>query len=197
MHSTDEFALIDQMIATTKIISSYSGGSCLMNTDRLVSTFCDLVKIPSETPDDREFISHLEKIFEKQGAKILKDDFGNLIAKFSAKDSSKKEPLAFCCHADTVKPGVGIEPVIDKEKGLISSKGNTILGADDKAGIAAILEMINSIKKAPPMEIIITRCEESGTLGSTNMDYKLIDSKIAYVLDEELVNEIIIGLLQK
>lgn len=39
---------------------------------------------------------------------------------------------------DTVKPGIGIEPVI--EDGIIRSKGNTILGGDDKSGIAAILK---------------------------------------------------------
>ena len=164
-----------------------------MNTDRLITTFCDLVRIPSETPDDKEFVSYLEKIFKKEGAKTLTDDFGNLVAKFDAKDSSKTESIAFCCHADTVKPGLGIEPLVDREKGVISSKGSTILGADDKAGVAAIIEMIKSIKKAPPIEVIITRCEESGTLGSTNLDYKLISSKMAYVLDEELVDEIIIG----
>jgi tripeptide aminopeptidase len=164
-----------------------------MNIDRLITTFCELVKIPSESPEDREFVAYMEELLKKEGAKTQKDDYGNLIAKFPAKNSSKTEPIAFCCHADTVKPGLNIEPVIDKDKGLISSKCETILGADDKAGIAAVIEMIRSVEKAPPIEVIITRCEESGTLGSSNMNYKLIDSKMAYVLDEELVNEIIIG----
>ena len=50
-----------------------------MNTDRLITMFCDLIKVPSETPDDKEFISYLEKIFKEEGAKTQNDDFGNLI----------------------------------------------------------------------------------------------------------------------
>lgn len=162
-----------------------------MNKERLITTFCDLVKIPSETPNDREFISYLEKLFKKDGAQTFLDSYGNLVAKFSAKNSSRTEPIAFCCHADTVKPGIGIIPII--ENGIVKSKNDTILGADDKAGIAILIEIIKSSEKHPPLEIIITRCEEIGTEGSSNLDYSLIKSKIAYVLDEEDVSEIIIG----
>ena len=162
-----------------------------MNSERLIATFCELVKIPSETPNDREFVSYLEKLFRKEGAETHLDTYGNLVAKFSAKNSANKEPLAFCCHADTVKPGIGIEPVIDN--GIIRSKGDTILGADDKAGIAILIEILKSSEKHPPLEFIITRCEEIGTEGSSNLDYSLIKSKMAYVLDEENIDEIIIG----
>ncbi|MCX6112790.1 MAG: M20/M25/M40 family metallo-hydrolase [Proteobacteria bacterium] len=162
-----------------------------MNKERLITTFCELVKIPSETPNDKEFISYLEKLFKKEGAQTQLDSYGNLVAKFAARNSSTKEPIAFCCHADTVKPGIGIEPVI--ENGIIKSKGETILGADDKAGIAILIEMIKSSAKHPPLEFIITRCEEIGTEGSSNLDYSLIKSKIAYVLDEENIEDIIVG----
>jgi len=56
----------------------------------------------------------------------------------------------FCCHADTVKPGIGIQPIVDLEKGIIKSKGDTILGADDKGGIAEVLEMLRTAKKTSP-----------------------------------------------
>jgi tripeptide aminopeptidase len=162
-----------------------------MNSQRLITTFCDLVTVPSETPNDREFVSHLEKLFKKEGAHTRTDAYGNLVAKFPSKNSKNNEPVAFCCHADTVKPGIGIRPV--KENGIIRSTGDTILGADDKAGIAVMLEMIRSASKHPPIELIITRCEEIGTEGSTNLDYSLISAKFAYVLDEEAVDEIIVG----
>ena len=162
-----------------------------MNKERLINTFCELVKIPSETPNDREFVSYLEKFFKKEGAQTSLDSYGNLVAKFSAKNSSSMEPIAFCCHADTVKPGAGITPVVENDR--IRSSGDTILGADDKAGIAILIEMVKSSSKHPPIEIIISRCEEIGTEGSANLDYSLIKSKIAYVLDEEEIAEIIIG----
>jgi len=161
-----------------------------MNTQRLIDNFCDFVKIPSESPNDQEFIAYLEKFFGKmEGAKTKKDAYGNLVVKFPAKNSSSKETVGFACHADTVKPGVGIKPIV--KDGVIKSSGDTILGGDDKAGIAEIAEMLLCAKKHPPIEVIIVRCEEPGCLGSSNMDYSIVDSKMAYVFDSEEMNEIV------
>ncbi len=162
-----------------------------MDSKRMIDLFCELVKIPSESPNDKEFVAYMEKLLKKEGAKTVKDSFGNLIATFPAKGSNSREYVGFACHADTVKPGIGIEPII--ENGIIRSKGDTILGADDKAGIASILEAIRSAQKRPPIEFIITRCEEIGTEGSSKLDYSLIQSKMAYVIDEESIEEIVIG----
>ena len=162
-----------------------------VNVDRLISTFCELVKIPSESPDDNEFIDHLSSLFKMMGGRPKKDSYGNLIVKFDAKNSKNKTSLAFSAHADTVKPGIGIEPIVEKDR--IKSNGKTILGADDKAAIAQIMEMIRTADKRPPLEIIITRCEEPGSWGSANLDYSMLDSKLAYVLDMEYPQEIVVG----
>ena len=162
-----------------------------MNSQRLLDTFCEMVKIPSESPNDKEFVAYMENILIKEGAKTVKDSFGNLIAKFPALNSNKKEMTAFGCHADTVRPGIGIQPVI--KDGIIRSKGDTILGADDKAGIAEFLEAFRSAKKRPPIEFILTRCEELATEGSVKMDYSLVSSKTAYVLDEDNIEDVVIG----
>ncbi len=164
-----------------------------MNTERLISTFCELVKIPSESPDDKEFISYVEKFLKIEGSKTKIDAYGNLIVKFKAKNSTNKTPIAFCCHADTVKPGRNIKPIVDLEKGIIKSDGTTILGADDKAGIAELIEMIRAAEKHPPIEIIITRCEEIGSLGAKNLDFSLLSSKAAYVLDMDSPDELVVG----
>ncbi len=162
-----------------------------MNSQRLLDTFCELVKIPSESPNDKEFVAYMEQLLIKEGAKTTKDAFGNMVAKFPALNSDKKEYVAFACHADTVKPGIGIKPVI--KDGEIKSSGDTILGADDKAGIAEFLEAFRSTKKRPPMEFILTRCEELATEGSTKMDYSIVSSKMAYVLDEDNIKDVVIG----
>ena len=162
-----------------------------MDKTRMIETFCELVKIPSVAPNDKEFIAYMEQLLQKEGAKTVKDTFGNLVASFAAKNSSSTEYVAFGCHADTVNPGINIEPVIDN--GVIRSNGETILGADDKAGIAMVLEMLRSAKKHPPVEFILTRCEELGIEGSSKLDYSLIKSKMAYVLDHETVDEVVIG----
>jgi len=163
----------------------------LMNRENFISTFCDLVKIPSEAPHDVEFISHMEKFFKAEGGKTHKDKYGSLVVKFAAKNSKSTSTIGFVCHADTVKPGMNIKPIIDGD--IIRTDGSTVLGADDKAGIAGIIEILRSAKKHPPIEAIITRCEEPGSLGAINLDYSLIDSKMAFVLDMEYLNELVVG----
>jgi tripeptide aminopeptidase len=162
-----------------------------INTDRMVQSFCEMVKIPSEAPDDQKFISYMENIWKNMGAKTQKDAYGNLVAAFSAKNSQKTEPVAFATHADTVKPGIGIEPII--KDGIISSNGSTILGGDDKAAIAEITETLLCAEKHPPVELILTRCEEIGTLGSSNFDYSMIKSKTAYAVDTCSIEEVVVG----
>ena len=59
----------------------------MINTERMVYCFCEMVAIPSESPDDQEFVSYLDKLFVKEGYKTQKDSFGNLIVKIPAKKS--------------------------------------------------------------------------------------------------------------
>jgi len=163
-----------------------------VDMDRFLRTFSEFVKVPSESPNDQEFISYLEKFFGKmKDVKTVKDSYGNLIAKIPAKNSSSKISVAFAAHADTVSPGVGIKPIV--ENGIVRTDGTTILAADDKAGLAEIVEMLYCAEKHPPIEVIITRCEELGDFGSLNLDYSLVDSKMAYVLDMEYPEKITVG----
>ncbi len=162
-----------------------------INTDRLVNTFCELVKIPSESSNEAQFIDYMDKFFKIEGAKTKKDAYGNLIARFASKNSNNKNILGFICHADTVKPGVGIRPIVESDK--IRSHGDTILGADDKAGLAEVIEMLRTAQKHPPIEVILTKEEEIGSLGSVNLDYSLVASKMAVVLDMENIDELVVG----
>lgn len=154
-----------------------------MNTDRMINNFFEQVRIPSESPNDQEFISYFAEFSKKEGWSSVKDAYGNLIVKVPALNSKSKEYLGLCVHADTVKPGVGIDPYRDGDH--IKSRGETILAADCKSGLAEIVEAVRSATKRPPIEIILTRCEEIGSLGSKNLDFSLVESKIAYVLDGE------------
>jgi len=164
----------------------------MIDKGRLIKTFCELVRIPSVSPDDKEFIAYMEKLLKKEGAKSTTiDTFGNLIARFDAKNSSSKDAVLFSCHGDTVSPGIGIEPVVEEK--VIRSKGDTILGGDDKGGIAEIVEMLRSAKKHPPLEIVITRCEEIVPAGAEMLDYSLLKSKMGYVIDMDAPSDVIIG----
>jgi len=158
---------------------------------RLIDHFLEMVKIPSESGNEKEMIEYLEKEFQKLGAQTTVDGYGNLIAKINAKGCTGKDPILLSCHADTVKPGVGIKPVIDND--IIKSDGTTILGADDKAGIAEMLEALRTAEVYPPIEIAISRQEEVGLLGVKNMDYSLISAKKGFLLDNDTLDTIVIG----
>ncbi|MBP8718099.1 MAG: M20/M25/M40 family metallo-hydrolase [Candidatus Atribacteria bacterium] len=158
----------------------------------IIEYFFQMVKIDSESGEEQKFLKFLENLFQEElGAKTQYDNYGNLIININAKNSQKEEPILFCGHADTVKPGKGIEPVL--KKGVIYSNGATILGADDKAGIAELLMALKKANKYPPIEILITRQEEMGLSGSSFVDKNLIKAKKGYVLDTEALEEIVIG----
>ena len=82
--------------------------------ERLVNTFCEMVKIDSESGNEERFISYVKEMLQDElDADCSIDGHGNLIARIPAKDSVDAEPIFLGAHADTVKPGVGIEPVVD------------------------------------------------------------------------------------
>ena len=158
---------------------------------RLVDQFLEMVRIPSESGNEKEMIEYLARKFQKLNAQTTIDNYGNLIARISAKGCKDKEPILLSCHADTVKPGVGINPVIEND--IIKSDGTTILGADDKAGIAEMLEALRISEVHPPIEIAISRQEEVGLFGVKNMDYSLISAKKGFLLDNDTLDTIVIG----
>lgn len=160
-------------------------------SERMIKQFMEMVQIDSESSNEANFINYLEKEYQKLGAETLQDSYGNLIAKLPAKGCEGKDPVLLSCHADTVKPGVGIEPIL--EDGVIRSKGNTILGADDKAGIAEMLEALRIAPVHPPVEVAISREEEIGLFGVKNLDYSKLTAKRGFLLDNDTLDTIIIG----
>jgi tripeptide aminopeptidase len=172
-----------------------------LNTDRLVNEFIEMVKISSLSLKEGKFAAVLADKLKALGFEIYIDkageqtggDTGNVLARL--KGNSDIQPVLFCAHMDTVVPGENINPII--RDGVIYSDGKTVLGSDDKAGIAAILEAIKYIKEKNlphgDIELAFTICEEGGMLGAKNMDYSWLKSKMAFVLDSSgNVGEVII-----
>jgi tripeptide aminopeptidase len=97
-----------------------------------------------------------------------------------------KKPLLFCAHLDTVEPAKGKTAIIGDD-GTIRSAGNTVLGADDMTGVAAILEALTVIKERAlphgPIEVLFPVAEEVYTKGSQAFDFTKLMSEEAYVLD--------------
>lgn len=162
-----------------------------MNTE-LVNIFFEMVRISSESGEEKEFISYLKNLFTRElQAKCAIDNYGNLMVKIPAKNATRAEPILFGVHADTVKPGKNIEPVL--ENGIIRSEGDTVLGADDKAGIAELFEAIKTAERHPPLEIVISREEEIGLLGSKNLDASSLNAKMGFLVDMDNLEDIVIG----
>ncbi len=155
----------------------------MIDKDRLLRTFLDLVKIDSPSGEEEAIAQELTLRLAALGANVQRDAFGNLIAKLDGEG----EALLLGAHMDTVEPGRSIQPVIDGD--VVRTDGSTVLGGDPKAGVAAILEALASIQedgaKHPPVEIVLTRHEESALGGSHNLDYSLVTARRGVEFDGE------------
>ncbi|NPA39373.1 MAG: M20/M25/M40 family metallo-hydrolase [Thermodesulfobacteria bacterium] len=173
----------------------------MIDKDRLILEFENLVKIESPSRKEGAIAHYVADIFEALGYKCFFDksaeatgsEVGNLIVKIPG--SVPSSPLFFCAHLDTVGPCEN--PKVIFEDGIFRTDGRTILGADDKAAIAILIEVAKILKENalphPPIEYIFTTCEEIGLLGAKSLDASLVDSREGFVLDSENPWEVING----
>ncbi|HEY3445176.1 MAG TPA: M20/M25/M40 family metallo-hydrolase [Myxococcales bacterium] len=161
-------------------------------SERMVRQFMEMVAIDSESGNEARMMEYLLKAVGEAGGEGSLDAYGNFIGKFPAKGAGAgKAAILLSCHADTVKPGVGIKPVV--ENGVVRSSGDTILGADDKAGIAEVLEALRTSTLQPPVEFAVSRQEETGLQGVKNMDFKKLTAKYGFLMDNDTLDTIVIG----
>ena len=175
----------------------------MINEQRLVNEFLELVQIDSETKHERHIADVLKAKFEALGLHVVEDDTtaqtghgaGNLICTLPATKEGV-DPIYFTSHMDTVVPGKGVKPSIQGR--YIVTDGTTILGADDKAGLAAMFEAIRVLKEQHIahglIQFVITVGEESGLVGAKALDRSLIQAKFGYALDSDgKVGQIIVA----
>ncbi|WP_077326847.1 M20/M25/M40 family metallo-hydrolase [Virgibacillus siamensis] len=175
----------------------------VINKDRLIDEFFELVQIDSETKHETKIAEVLTKKFIDLGLEVTEDNSkdttghgaGNLICTLKG-TKQDADPIYFTSHMDTVVPGNGIKPSIDD--GYIVSDGTTILGADDKAGLAAIFETIRTLKENNiehgDIQFVITVGEESGLVGAKALDGSLLNAKYGYAIDSNgTVGDIIVA----
>lgn len=167
----------------------------MVNTERLNRTFCELVRIYAPSRNECGVRDDLKERLRRLGARVTEDGAGeatggacgNLIAVFPA-NAEGLPGVAFTAHMDCVEKCEGIEPVL--EDGVYRSKGDTILGGDDKAGVAAILEALAVMKETmiPHGKIlaVFTVQEETSLGGSRHFDRKYAEGiDFGYVLDAD------------
>ncbi|MFC5732921.1 M20/M25/M40 family metallo-hydrolase [Cytobacillus gottheilii] len=166
----------------------------MINEERLLNEFLELVQIDSETKFETQIAKELKKKFRDLGVEVYEDDTtdqtghgaGNLICTLQGTKEGV-DPIYFTSHMDTVVPGNGIKPAI--KDGYVVTDGTTILGADDKAGLAVMLEIVKVLKEQNiehgTIQFIITVGEESGLVGAKVLDPALLKAKFGYALDSD------------
>ncbi|MGH7790858.1 MAG: M20/M25/M40 family metallo-hydrolase [Thermodesulfobacteriota bacterium] len=173
----------------------------MIEKQRITEYVMDLIRIDSLSRKEKDIGLKLKKDMEEMGGECFFDDadksvnanVGNLIVKLEGNKTNAR-PFFLSAHMDTVGPGEGIKPRI--EDGVIKSDGTTILGSDDKSGLAVIVEVLRTLKeKNLPhgnMEIAFTICEEIGLLGAKHIDIENFRSKYGIVLDSSSPSHLVI-----
>ena len=154
---------------------------------KLLKTFKELAAIYGPGRRERdvadyigERLDNLWPVVEDDAADALDGDAGNLLIKIDGEG----EPLLLSAHMDTVEPCAGVKPVV--KNGYVYSRGDTILGADDRAAVAVLLELAEIADRLPrrrPVEILFTVAEEVGLRGAKHFDYRSLESKAGFAFD--------------
>lgn len=178
-----------------------------LNEKRIVDRFLELVQIDTPSHMERPMADYLLKVMkEEYGCEVEEDDAGQRVMRGMEPDKKKlleqtaqtgniiatlkgnvegATPLLFTAHMDTVVSSKGIQT--QNESGVIKTDGKTILGADDRAGIVAILEALQYIKendvKHGDLQFVFTIAEETGLFGSLYLDKANIKAEYAFVMD--------------
>jgi tripeptide aminopeptidase len=175
----------------------------LINRERLAADFVQLCETDSPSREEGDIAALLQTMFARLGAdEILEDgsaaatgsNTGNLLIRFAGSEAVG-EPIFLNCHMDTVEPARGVK--VRCEGDTFFSSGDTVLGSDDKSGIAAVLEAVRCVRENNlphrPLEIILTTCEEIGLLGAKSLDPALIRARLGYALDSTGFGTVITG----
>jgi tripeptide aminopeptidase len=167
--------------------------------ERLHETFVRLCEIRSPTGEEREVADTIAAELRALGLEVSEDEAagpaqagsGNLHAWLPGRS---EESVMFCAHIDTVPHRGQIEVI--EEEGLFRSRGETILGADNKAAVAVFLELVARHAQQPPpvgIELLLTVAEEQGLRGAKAFDITKLRSRRGFVLDHaSAIGEVIV-----
>jgi tripeptide aminopeptidase len=174
-----------------------------MQADRLAGYFKTLCEINSPGLEEREVARYLKKFFslfpvitveEDDSALKTGSDTGNIVVTIPG-HKADATGLFFACHMDVIHPCDSVK--VDFSDGVFRSVGDTVLGGDDKAGIAILMELTHLLLEGdtpyPTVQFIFTTGEEIGLLGATHLDHDLLQVEYGYALDSTGVDNAIIG----
>ncbi len=164
-----------------------------MSDQRLLDSFLEMVRIYSPSCGERQMADYVDSALQDLGAATFYDDAasvtggetGNLIGKLPG--TRPGLTLVFSAHLDCVEPCKDVQPVV--RDGVVTSSGETVLGADNKAGVAAILESVRRVVERglprPDIRMVFTVAEEKGLRGAKALDPSSVAGDLCIVLDAD------------
>jgi len=162
-------------------------------SSRVVELFTELAAIPSPPGEERAVADRVLDELRRLGLDPVEDDagarvggsMGNVLARLPATDGRSGTSIFLCAHLDTVPPTAPIEPVVDD--GVVRNARPGILGADNKAAVAVMLEAARQVVEAPRahpgVELLFTPKEETGLEGAKAFDVDWLDARLGFVFD--------------
>jgi tripeptide aminopeptidase len=168
----------------------------------VLDLFLDLAALPSPPGKERAVADRLTAELHGLGLEVDEDDAGPKIGSDAGNlycrvpGNAEGTPLFFCAHMDTVLPSGPIEPVV--EDGVVRNAGGTILGADNKSAVAAMVEVARRVveegRSHAGLELVFTLQEEVGLKGVAEFDCSRLAARLGYVYDMAgPIGEVVLG----
>jgi len=168
--------------------------------NRVLNRFLKLVRIDSPSRHEKAVVKHVRAELRKMGYRSEEDragkriggDAGNVwvFVKGNVPDAPR---IMLNAHLDTVAPGKNIKPRVRNR--YVVSDGTTILGGDNKAGVAVLMETLKRLKEEKTrhgdITVLLTISEEIGLLGSKSVSRKKLKADFGFTLDGGDIDEII------
>jgi tripeptide aminopeptidase len=170
--------------------------------DEALAFFLELAALPSPPGEERAVADAVLRTLRDLGLEPDEDDagaeigstMGNVYARLQP--TADGTPLFFCAHLDTVPPSGPLEPVV--VDGFVRNAGGTILGADNKAAVVAMLEAVRRVvaenRPHAGIELVFTPKAEVGLIGIAAFDHDRMHADLGFVYDQAApIGEIILG----
>jgi tripeptide aminopeptidase len=168
----------------------------------VLDLFLDLAAMPSPPGEERSVADRVAGELRGLGLEVEEDDAGRALGSSTGNLYSRLEPTAegtplfLCAHLDTVPPTAAIEPVV--EDGVVRNAAGTILGADNKSAVAAMVvaarRLVEERRPHAGLELVFTPKEEVGLRGAQAFDCGRLAARLGYVYDQAgPIGEVILG----
>ena len=155
--------------------------------DRVLDYFIQLAQIPSPSLKEDKVAQQIMSILNSKNIKASQDNYGNIMAILEA-NNNDKEAILLSAHMDVVGSDDVVNIKVSADGKFLETDKTRTLGADDKAGVATILDILVYFKEHPELshpkiEAVFTRDEELGMSGIENLDTTKISAQNALILD--------------